>query len=227
MWWFRGLHANLVAAFAGGPAPRRLLDAGCGTGGLLARLAAAFPAATIVGLDLDRDALSLAKTKRAALLCRGSIDRLPFAAGAFDAVVSADVLCHRGVDELAALRDFHRCLRPGGVLALNLPAHRWLYSAHDVAVDNARRYSRGELRRLLAAAGFAGLRLRHWNSFLFPLMMVRRKLWPRRGERSEVELGAAAVDGAFGAVLALERRLARAGISLPFGGSIVATAVKP
>ena len=43
MWWFAALHANLVLLYArmgGRAAGRRLLDAGCGTGGLLARLSA-------------------------------------------------------------------------------------------------------------------------------------------------------------------------------------------
>jgi len=227
MWWFAGLHANLVAALAGTRAPRRVLDAGCGTGGLLARLAAAFPEARLAGLDLDAGALRLARDKACAALCRGSIDRLPFADDVFDAAVSADVLCHRGVDELNALSELGRCLRQGGLLVLNLPAHPWLYGAHDRAVDNARRYRRGEIRRLLAQAGFTRVRTRHWNSLLFPLMVLRRVLWRRGAAASEVALGPAPLERAFGAILALERRLLAAGLSLPFGGSILATAMKP
>jgi SAM-dependent methyltransferase len=227
MWWFQGLHAHLILALRETRAPRRILDAGCGTGGLMKRLAAAFPDATVLGLDLDLGAARLAQAKGGGVLSVGSIDCLPFADGAFDAAVSADVLCHHGVDERRALAELRRCLRPGGLLALNLPAYRWLYSAHDVAVDNARRYAMGELRRLLAAAGFVRVRTRYWNSLLLPLMLLRRKLWRRAGEASEVALAPAPVERAFGAVLALERRLLAAGVSLPFGSSILATAVKP
>lgn len=226
MWWFRGLHANLLAALAAGPAPQRLLDAGCGTGGLLARLAGALPKALLVGLEIDAGAAALARGKGRFALVIGSVDRPPFAAESFDAVLSADVLCHRGVDEARALAGFRRCLRRGGLLVLNLPAHRWLYSAHDAAVDNARRYARTELCRHLAQAGFTRIRARHWNSLLFPLMVLRRKLWPRAGA-SEVELLPAPVERLFAAVLAVERWLLRAGLSLPFGGSILVTAVKP
>lgn len=226
MWWFRGLHAHLLAALAEAPARRRLLDAGCGTGGLLARLAAALPEAALVGLEIDAGAALLAREKSGALLAIGSVDRLPFAADSFDAVLSADVLCHRGVDEAQALAGFRRCLKPGGLLVLNLPAYRWLASAHDDAVGNARRYGRAELRRRLAEAGFARIRARYWNGFLFPLMVLRRKLWRRAGA-SDVELLPAPVERVFGAVVALERRLLGAGLSLPFGGSILAVAVKP
>jgi ubiquinone/menaquinone biosynthesis C-methylase UbiE len=226
MWWFRALHANLVAALAeGGGGNGRILDAGSGTGGLLARLAAAFPAAILVGLDRDEGAVARARAKSPALLVRGSVDRLPFGDAAFSAIVSADVLCHAGVDEAGALTEFRRCLKPGGALLLNLPAYRWLYSGHDVAVANARRYALGEVRELLAAAGFARIGARYWNSLLFPLMLARRLLWRRGG--SDVAPLPAPLETGFAAALALERRLAAAGIALPFGGSILARAVKP
>lgn len=229
MWWFRGLHANLAGVFAEDLPTGRVLDAGCGTGGLMVRLAARLPDAAIIGLDLDTGAAAVARGKSGRPVCVGSVDRLPLAASSLDAILSADVLCHKGIDEAAALRDFRRCLKPGGRLVLNLPAYRWLYSQHDVAVDNARRYARAEVAHLLAAAGFARIRTRYWNTFLFPLMVLRRKLWWRGavGVASDVALLPAPVERAFGAVMALESRLVGAGFPLPFGGSILAIAVKP
>ena len=227
MWWFRGLHANLLSALAagGGVGQRRILDAGCGTGGLVARLKVAYPAAMVVGLELDAEAARLARAKSGAPLCRGSVDQLPFAANAFDAILSADVLCHEGVDEEGALGEFRRCLAPGGLLLLNLPAYPWLYSAHDAAVANARRYARGALHRQLATAGFAEIRLGYWNSLLFPLMLLRRLVWRRGG--SDVALLPAPIERVFAAVLAVERRLCGWRLPLPFGGSILVRAVKP
>ena len=230
MWWFHALHDNLIAALAGATAaPRRVLDAGCGTGGLLLRLARALPDATLIGLDIDAGAAAVAGGKSGRAVCVGSVAALPFADASFDAILSADVLCHSGVDERAALMAFRRCLRPGGTLVLNLPAYRWLYSAHDAAVDNARRYDRAALHDMLAAAGFAGIRSAYWNSFLFPLMVLRRKLWRRgaAGPESEVALLPAAVERLFRSIAALESRLLRAGHALPFGGSILAIAVRP
>jgi SAM-dependent methyltransferase len=231
MWWFRGLHDNLAGALAGtGRAPlRTVLDAGCGTGGLLRRLAQALPEATLVGVDIDLGAAAVARGKSGRSVCVGSVARLPFADGGFDAILSADVLCHRGVDAATTLVQFRRCLKPGGALVLNLPAYRWLYSAHDAAVDNARRFGRAELHDMLAAAGFAGIRSAYWNSLLFPLMVLRRKLWRRSGPvpRSDVALLPAPFERAFAAVMALEGRLLRGGAALPFGGSLLAVAVKP
>jgi SAM-dependent methyltransferase len=221
MWWFRGLHANLLAADV--PSQGVMLDAGCGTGGFLARLGSAGRA---VGLDGDEGACRMARAKSGAAIVAGSINALPFADRAFDAIWSADVLCHRGVDEAQALAEFRRCLKPGGALVLNLPAYRWMLSGHDRAVDNVRRYDRKGVLRLLAGAGFVAARVRYWNSLLFPLMVARRKLGGR-GASSEVALLPAPLERLFTACLALERALAAAGVRFPFGGSILATSVRP
>ena len=154
MWWYRGCHANLLTAYRvwGKPLPALpVLDAGCGTGGFLLKLRGAVPA---FGMDLEPVAAELAGQKSGAAICVGSINELPFATASLGAIFSADVLYHRGVDEQRALADLHRCLAPGGVLVLNLPAYDWLKSAHDEAVHTARRYTRSRIRHLLREAGF-------------------------------------------------------------------------
>lgn len=232
MWWFLGLHANLLSAWRGAAAraaasPPVMLDAGCGTGGFLARLAAALPGAMLFGLDRDLGACATARERSGQPICAGSIDALPFADTAFDAIFSADVLCHSGVEERAALAGIRRCLKPGGILVLNLPAYRWLFSAHDLAVDNVRRYARSDVRRLLDAAGFVRITVDYWNSLLFPIMVARRKLWRGGAAVSDVALLPAPVERLFRMLMSIERRLARSGLRLPFGGSLIAVAANP
>lgn len=227
-WWFRGLHRNLIDAWRG-TRPQEsgavLLDAGCGTGGLLMQLKHAAPQAHCIGLELDPAAAAAARAKSGAALIAGSVLAPPFAPGSCDAIFSADVLCHRGVEPAPALAALAPCLKAGGVLVLNLPAYRWLFSGHDRAVDNVRRFGARELRSLLVAAGFIQIRLRYWNSLLFPLMLAQR-LFHRRA-KSDVALLPPTIERLFGAILSLERGLSAAGLRLPFGGSILAVAVKP
>ncbi|HYL33718.1 MAG TPA: class I SAM-dependent methyltransferase [Stellaceae bacterium] len=221
MWWTRALRRNLrtaVAPFAATP-DARLLDAGCGTGGLLATLVQGVN----FGLDRDGFACRLAHERAHQPVAQGSIDDLPFRDAAFDVIVSADVLCHRGVGVERALREMHRCLKPAGTLIVNLPAYPWLYSAHDRAVDNARRYLRGELVRLLAAAGFSRVRATYWNTLLFPLMVARRLL---PGGGSEVGLLPMPLERIFDTIAGFESALLRSGLRLPFGGSILATGTR-
>jgi SAM-dependent methyltransferase len=228
MWWFGGLHTNLLnLALRHTLRPDgNILDAGCGTGGLLLKLAQARPQHMVIGLDRDAGACEFARAKSMRPVCRGSIDALPFAAGSFATIVSADVLCHASVNEESALQDFHRCLERGGVLILNLPAYQWMMSGHDRAVHTARRYTRGRVRRLLAAAGFADIRTTCWNTVLFPLMAAHRLL-SRGARESDVQPFASPLEYAFRGVMHFESLLLKLGVNLPYGGSILAVATKP
>lgn len=229
MWWFAAAHANLLmlARDFSAPSPNRMLDAGCGTGGFLAKLAGGRETAAVIGLDADEAACGRARTKSARPVCRGSVNELPFADAAFSTIFSADVLCHRDVDERQALEQFHRCLMPGGILVLNLPAYRWMLSRHDDAVYNVRRYTRRDAVQLLRAAGFRLLYASYWNAVLFPLMVIARKLLPSRGMASDVRLYPAPIEALCRAATAFERALLKKGLRLPFGGSLIAIAGKP
>jgi SAM-dependent methyltransferase len=224
MWWYRALHMGLMDRLSdAGLAPgARLLDAGCGTGGFLAGLASRRPDLRLDGLEYDAEAAGLARDKigPGLAVAVGSVNALPYADASFDAVVSADVLCHAGVDQAVALAEFRRCLRPGGLLMLNLPAYQWMASAHDVHVHNARRYTAGQAWALTAAAGFAEVRAGYWNSLLFPLMLLHRLSAGEQQDGSDVRPFPAWQDRLFFTVTAVERRLARIGLRLPFGGSV-------
>jgi SAM-dependent methyltransferase len=227
MWWYRAVHARLLDALAERPgAPGVLLDAGCGTGGFLARLAAARAGARLAGLEYHPDAARRATRKSGAAVAAGDINRLPFPNAAFGAVVSVDVLCHRAVDEAATLAELHRVLQPGGTLLLNLPAFEWLKSAHDERVHTARRYTAARGRAMLAAAGFAAVEARYWNSLLLPLMVAQRKLLARDGA-SDVKPYPAWLDALLHAATRAERALARLGVRYPAGGSVLLVATRP
>lgn len=229
MWYFRALHAHvereLATALRDGAAA--VLDAGCGTGGLIRRLAPRRPAWRWTGVDLEPLASALAseRTGGRAEIREASVTALPFGNGTFDAVVSADVLYHVD-DDAAALREFFRVLKPGGVAIVNVPAYRWLWSYHDVAVHSRRRYARGETLAKLRAAGFGDVRATYWNTLPFPLVVARRKFFraPRGG--SDVRLYPAPVEAVFNGAMALERGWLCAVGRLPFGSSVLAVAHK-
>jgi ubiquinone/menaquinone biosynthesis C-methylase UbiE len=223
MWWYRALHARLIAGLA--PVRGRVLDAGCGTGGFLARLGQARPDFSRVGIEFSPLAASRAREKSGADVVRGSANALPFDAEKFDAVVAADVLCHEAVDPAAALAEFFRVLRRGGMVIVNMPAFRWLASAHDRRVHNARRQTAAELRASIAAAGFQNIRARYWNGLLLPLMVMQRKIFARGdADASDVAPFPPWLDATFHAITAVERRLP---FRLPAGGSVFATATRP
>ena len=227
MWYYRALHAHLYRELAVRLAGRsaRILDAGCGSGGLIRRLNAVEPAWAWTGIDVSPLACELARTRCRAEIREASVTALPFPERAFDAVVSADVLYHVE-DDPAALREIARVLRPGGVAVINVPAHRWLWSYHDVATHSQRRYGRRELRDKMVAAGLDDTRLTHWNMLPLPLVIVRRKLLPAPRGGSDVRLYPAAVEQLFRAAMAVERAGVGAGFNLPLGSSILAVGMK-
>jgi SAM-dependent methyltransferase len=228
MWWFAGLHANLLAVSGGkavvGGNGAAILDAGCGTGGLLLRLGESLEGAAVIGLDADFAACQRAAGKSGRPICAGSVNALPFADRTFTAIFSADVLCHGNVEESAALREFRRCLAADGRLILNLPAYRWLMSRHDAAVHNVRRYSAGRLNRLLRAAGLRPVYSTYWNTLLFPLMVIARKL--ARGTGSDVRIYPRPIEILCRVAVTIETAWLRAGLRLPFGGSLLTVAAK-
>jgi SAM-dependent methyltransferase len=223
MWWYRALHRRLLAALEG--VQGTVLDAGCGTGGFLSRLGRDRPDLALVGVDVfSAAAVRAAATSGRPTAC-ASLQALPFKDDSFDAVVSADVLCHKSLDPAAALGEIARVLRPGGRLVLNLPAHEWLRSAHDVRVHTARRSTAAGLRELLADCGYAEVKAAHWNALLLPLMVVERKVLARDPEAgSDVKPFHPFVDALFFGVTEIERHLPS---RFPAGGSVMATARLP
>lgn len=231
MWFYRALHGHirreLTAGLGRGPAS--ILDAGCGTGGLIRRLGPAEPAWRWTGVELEPLACALARERVGAdtQIHEASVTALPFADATFDAVVLSDVIYHLD-DDMAALREAHRVLRPGGILVVNAPAHPWLWSYHDVATHARRRYGRGELKGKLLAAGFGAgaMRLTHWNTLLLPLVAVRRKLLPAPAGGSDVAAYSPLLEWLGRAAMALERVWLNYVGRLPFGVSLFATAKK-
>ncbi len=223
MWWYRALHARLADTLAG--AHGRVLDAGCGTGGLLAALRTIHPGLTLVGVEWSDQATRRASEKSGVAIARGSVNALPFADASFDAAIAADVLCHAAVDPAAALAELRRVLRPGGKLVVNMPAYAWLLSAHDRQVHNARRWTAAGTRVALSRAGFTRVRVRYWNGLLLPLMVLQRKLLARGASAaSDVAPFSPWLDATLHAITAVERRLP---LPLPAGGSVLATAIRP
>ena len=113
MWYFRGLHAlvewRLASAFPGATA--EVLDCGCGTGGLIRRMAAVHPRWRWTGVDLSPLACAFARERTTARICEGSAMALPFDSNRFDAVVLADVLYHLD-DDRKALGGMPPCPAP-------------------------------------------------------------------------------------------------------------------
>lgn len=183
--YWRAAAAKLAEASATGAVSA--LDACCGTGDFSLSLKKAFgPRLRLTGADLSEAMLSAAKTKVSGVeFFRAEMKALPFPDGSFDLVTIAFATRNLDIDKeklLAALREFRRVLKPGG-LFLNLETTRpanpavWflmrLYVKTLIGVLNLLSpksrdsysflkntilafYSAEEFSAVLAEAGFAG-----------------------------------------------------------------------
>jgi len=80
--------------------------------------------------------------------------------GPFDSAVMINVLEHIP-DDVGALRDIAAGLRPGGTIAIWVPAHEALYSEFDRMIGHHRRYRRSTLVNALNSAGFEVVEVRY------------------------------------------------------------------
>ncbi len=230
MWWYRAVHARLLDALAERPGPAGLpwLDAGCGTGGFLARIGERFPGRRLAGIEFNPGAAARAAQKSDADVVTGDINAMPYPDGLFAAAVSVDVVCHQAVEPARALGELHRVLAPGGTLILNLPAYEWLRSAHDRRVHTGFRTTLPDARARLRAAGFVDIRAVYWNSLLLPLMILQRRvLRDGPGDASDVGEFAPWLDATLHGVTRIERALAGMGLRYPAGGSVMTIATRP
>lgn len=153
-----------------------ILEIGCSSGFMLKKMKLALPDATIVGADVVREPLyRLAKELPSVPLLRFDLLQCPLPSDSFDAVVMLNVLEHIE-DDISALAQVHRILKPGGIAVIEVPAGPHLYDAYDKALNHFRRYKISEVTAKLQSAGFSVERQSHLGFFLYPAFaMVKRR----------------------------------------------------
>jgi len=228
--WFRGFRRFVephVAAATGGRRPD-ILDCGCGTGhnlALLRRYGSAY------GIDLTWAGLQYAACHGERRVARATASRLPFAAARFGLVTSFDVL-YSLPDEIErdTIAEMFRVLAPGGTLIVNVAALDSLRGNHSVLSGEVRRYSKADLSRRLAAAGFRVTHATYTNFSILPMVAavrIKQRLSGAHVEsEAEITMPPAPVNALLSGLLAVEAAALRV-VNMPVGSSLLAVAVKP
>jgi SAM-dependent methyltransferase len=172
----------------------RVLEVGCGAGGMLRAIQAERPDLELFGCDLSRRAIEEGRRmSRNVTLDVGNAYELPFEAASFSAVVMFDVLEHLS-DPGRALAEIYRVLRPAGRFHLFVPCEGSWYTLHgllaklgwrakEVYGGHIQRFTLNEMGERLAATGFVVDRLR-WSGHVvnqivdvayFSMLSLRRK----------------------------------------------------
>jgi len=227
--WFRARNKLIVWALKRHfPTMERYLEIGCGTGYVLAGVAQAYPAATLVGSEIFGVGLPYAASRaRMAELLQMDARQIPYVEE-FDVIGAFDVLEHIEEDELV-LAAMLRAVRPGGGVAITVPQHPLLWSAADESACHVRRYRVSELREKVLRAGFKLEFETSFVSLLLPAMLASRLTKQQGNAREDFlpELNLPPwLNSVFERVMNLERNLIRSGLRLKLGGSRLLIATK-
>jgi SAM-dependent methyltransferase len=121
---------------------------------------------------------------------RGDATRLPFADATFDTVVTSEVLEHIQ-DDVAAIKELHRVLKPGGTLGVTVPTWwpekiNWMlsdeYHAPKSPGGHVRIYSATELKAKLRAAGLDVFASHHAHALHSPYWWLKCAVGPSRND---------------------------------------------
>jgi len=223
-WWYRARRRvlrELIRRRIPLPERARILEIGCGTGHNLMMLRE-FGEADAV--EIDAAAREIASRRLGRPVMDAPLPTLTgVPEGAYDLVALLDVLEHVAEDR-AALESIARRLAPGGRLLLTVPAHPWMWSAHDVVNHHLRRYTKRALREVIVASGLRLDFISPFNSLLFPLAAAARLAGRVTGkEDGDDRLPPAPVNALFERIFGLERYLLGR-LPFPPGVSFVAIA---
>ena len=207
-WWYRArrdILSDYLNRYASLPKGARILEIGCGTGHNLAMLGAF---GTVEAIEIDAASRAIAAKRLGRAVGDAPLPELPgVERGAYDLVAVLDVVEHIE-DDVAALAAMKTLLRPGGKILIAVPAHQWMWSAHDVVNHHHRRYSRKTLAAAITAAGMRPEKLRWFNSLLFPLAAAARIAGRMTGrDDSDDSPPPGPVNALFERIFRLERHL--------------------
>ena len=151
-WWYcarRKIIADLIERECKPPNDAQILEIGCGTGHNLEMLSRF---GHVEGLELDEEARALSERRLRRKVMSSPLPELAEVPDRhYDLIGAFDVIEHIA-DDQAALASIAGKLKPGATFIMTVPAHQWMWSAHDVVNHHKRRYSKTGLKQLLDAS---------------------------------------------------------------------------
>lgn len=176
-WWHIGKRAIVYSLLSkymrpGSQDGRQALDLGCGAGLNLDHLA---EYAAPVGTDFSEEALKFCMRRGHTRLCKADAAALPFPDQQFDIITALDVIEHLD-DDVVALRELRRTMRPGGLLIVSVPAYPALWSYWDDILGHRRRYTTAMMREAVTRAGLRVRKVSYSNAIILPPTVAVRIL---------------------------------------------------
>lgn len=180
LWWYKILHKKVlkqIEANFGQNKSIKILDAGCGTGGLLAFLKTN-GYENLNGFDISTDAVDFCNKKGL------KVNQLDIRAienfgpnEKFEVIICNDMLYFLSDEEIVkTLQIFSQKLNNQGLILLNIHAFEVFSGTHDIAVGSNRRFVLRQFQHFADRAGVKIASASYWSLLLSPLILAAR-LW--------------------------------------------------
>ena len=230
LWWYKILHEKILSEIVnefGNKKKMKILDAGCGTGGLMQFLIKQ-GYSDIEGFDFSDDAVNFCKERKLKVQKIDLTNFDPeFIDSNFDVIINNDVLYQFENDVIVrAIKNLERKLKPEGILISNNNAFDIFYGTHDIAVGGLKRFTKSDFEKYLL---HTNLKIRHhsyWSLFLSPLILAVRlfqqyqlkfNLIDKSGIKSDVRVPGKFLNSTMYKIVKWEEKIFRKGV---FGSSL-------
>jgi SAM-dependent methyltransferase len=210
--WMKWRHSVLLKLLNhAGFSPDNALEIGCGHGvarGMIER-DLKIP---VDGCDLNLRAVEMAGHGKGRLLVYNIFDKNPAMLEAYDLLLLMDVIEHIDSD-LEFVQVSLQHLKPGGIIAINVPAHMSFFSRYDEVAGHKRRYNARTLKSLFRESRIRPIRIVEWGFLLIPILLARKLFLRRISNEHTIRAG---FDPSNSIVNGLCESLRRLETSLPF-----------
>jgi 2-polyprenyl-3-methyl-5-hydroxy-6-metoxy-1,4-benzoquinol methylase len=226
-WWTQGLHDLVLSLLVNNfeNKPLQILDAGCGTGGLISHLAS--QGHDVTGVDVSDVALNYCRKRNLnGKIIQADLNTWVPEPNRYDLITCLDVLYHDWVnDEVAILKKIASGLKKGGLLILDYPAFPMLARQHCQIVMGKRRYTKKMLKKILRAAGLLPTIMSYRLPYAVPPLLLKRVFEGIQNGNIEKNSDIANIspwNKLLFFIHCVENKIVTNGISLPFGSSLFA-----
>src|SRR4030095_7628298 len=153
-------------------------------------------------------------------------DLNPALLGAYDLVLLMDVIEHVD-DDLGFLSAALEHLKPGGIVAINVPAHMAFYGKYDEVIGHKRRYNIARIEWLFRHTKIEPLSIAYWGLSLLPLLFARTVVVRFVSRERTIHTGFAEQNVVTRKILRIIRRLElSAPFPMPTGTSLMAFGIR-
>lgn len=230
LWWYKILHEKVLTALKenfGKNKSLKILDAGCGTGGMLLNLLKN-EYTNCEGFDFNFDAVHFSKLRGLNVqTCDITAFNGLFEKNTFDVIICNDVLYQFEDEEITAiLINFSKILKKNGILISNNQAFNIFKGTHDIAVGSKKRFVLNNFKNYLKLNDLKIQEAGYWSFLLSPLILMVRifqqlklklKLINTEKVTSDVSLPSHFLNSIFYSIVSFEIKLT---FSYPFGSSL-------